>query len=61
MEKLWSECSAEEKAEVRAIDKERKALKVQFLAGAITHRKYSYRLTRLEKKLNEVQRKYDDC
>ena len=58
MDKLWSECSKEEKDEVRAIEKERKALKQQFMMGAITHRKYAYRLTLLMKKLDEVEKKY---
>ena len=58
MEKLWSECSAEEKAEVKQIEKEQKALREQFKMGAISHRKYSYRLTRLMRRLDEVERKY---
>lgn len=58
MEKLWSECSAEEKAEVKQIEREQKALREQFKMGAISHRKYSYRLTRLIRRLDEVERKY---
>jgi len=58
MEKLWSECSAEEKAEVKQIERERKSLKKQFLMGAISHRKYSYRLTKLIHRLDEVEKKY---
>lgn len=58
MEKLWKDCSAEEKAEVKAIEQEQKYLKEQFKMGAISHRKYSYRLTMLIKKLDEIERKY---
>ena len=58
MEKLWSECSAEEKAEVRQIEQERMGLKEQYRMGAIFHRKFSYRITRLMRRLDEVKRKY---
>ena len=58
MEKLWKDCSAEEKAEVKEIEKEQKYLKEQFKMGAISHRKYSYRLTMLIKKLDEIERRY---
>ena len=58
MAKYWSDCSAEEKAEVKQIEKEQKALREQFKMGAISHRKYSYRLTRLIRRLDEVERKY---
>lgn len=60
MEKLWKDCSAEEKAEVKAIEQEQKYLKEQFMMGVISHRKYSYRLTKLIKKLDEIERKYSD-
>lgn len=58
MEKLWKDCSAEEKAEVKEIEQEQKYLKEQFKMGAISHRKYSYRLTKLIKKLDEIEKKY---
>lgn len=58
MEKLWKDCSAEEKAEVKEIEQEQKYLKEQFKMGAISHRKYSYRLTMLIKKLDEIERRY---
>lgn len=58
MEKLWRDCTAEEKAEVRQIEKERKWLKEQFRIGAISHRKYSYRITKLMKRLDEVEKRY---
>lgn len=61
MEKLWRDCTAEEKAEVRAIEKERKWLKEQFRIGAISHRKYSYRITRLMKRLDEVEKRYAEA
>ena len=60
MEKLWMDCSKEERDEVRKIELERRALKLQFQSGAISHRKYSYRLTRLQHKLEEVWDKYDE-
>lgn len=58
MAKYWNECSTEEKAEVKQIEKEQKALREQFKMGAISHRKYSYRLTRLIRRLDEVEKKY---
>lgn len=58
MEKLWSECSKAEKDEVRTIEKERKWLKEQFRIGAISHRKFSYRITKLMRRLDEVEKKY---
>lgn len=58
MEKLWSECSAAEKDEVRQIEKEQKYLREQFMMGAISHRKYSYRLTKLIRRLDGIEKKY---
>ena len=58
MNKLWSDCSKEEKKEVREVAKECKYLKEQYLMGAISHRKYSYRITKLKKRLDEIERKY---
>ena len=58
MEKYWEDCSPEEKAEVSKLEKEIKALKENFKSGAISHRKYSYRKTRLKKKIDEVEKKY---
>jgi len=58
MEKLWAECSQAEKDEVRQIEKEQKGLKKQFLMGTISHRKYSYRLTKLIHRLDEIEKKY---
>ena len=37
MAKYWSDCSAEEKAEVKQIEKEQKSLREQFKMGAISH------------------------
>lgn len=58
MEKLWAECSEAEKDEVRQIEREQRGLKKQFQMGAISHRKYSYRLTKLMRRLDEVEKKY---
>lgn len=60
MDKLWKDCSDEEKAAVKEIETEQKYLREQFKMGAISHRKYSYRLTMLMKKLDDVERKYRD-
>lgn len=57
-EKLWSEVSEEEKAEVRKIEEKQKELKEQFSKGLITGRAYRYNLTRLIKKVDEVEKKY---
>ena len=58
MEKFWADCSKEEKREVKEIEKECKYLREQYLMKAISHRKYSYRITKLKKKLDEIERKY---
>ena len=60
MEKLWKDCSKEEKEAVKEIENEQKYLKEQFKMGAISHRKYSYKLTMLMKKLDEIEKKYAD-
>lgn len=60
MAKYWMDCSKEERDEVRKIELERRALKLQFQSGAISHRKYSYRLTMLMKKLDELEKKYEE-
>lgn len=60
MEKLWKDCSKEEKEAVKQIENEQKYLREQFKIGAISHRKYSYRITMLIKRLNDIERKYDE-
>ena len=58
-EKYWADCSKEEKSEVNAIERQRKALKKQFLSGEISNHEYSRKITELMKRLDEVERKYD--
>lgn len=58
MEKFWDECSEEEHKEVEQIEKKIAELYEQFKSGAINHQKFSYRRTRLRKKIDEVWQKY---
>lgn len=60
MERLWEECSKEEKAEIEAIEAKQWLLKEQFSKGEITGRKYRYNLTILLKKVDEVEKKYGE-
>lgn len=60
MEKLWDDCSQDEKMAVVQIEKEMKYLKEQFKMGAISHRKYSYRITKLIHRLDEIEEYYAD-
>ena len=59
-EKLWSEASEEEKNEVRKIETKQKELKQKFSKGLITGRAYRYNLTRLIKKVDEVEKKFKE-
>ena len=60
MEKLWEECSREEIAEVEAIEIKQRLLKERFYKGEITQRAYRNNLTRLLKKVDEVEKKYGE-
>lgn len=59
MEKFWDECSEEEHKEVEEIENKIAELNELYQNNAISHRKYSYRRTRLRKKVDEVWEKYD--
>lgn len=58
IEKLWEECSNEEKAEVFEVENDYKQLRQDYSAGKITLRQYKYRRTRLIKRLDSVEEKY---
>ena len=57
-EKLWIDCSEEEKSEVYAIEKDYRQLRQDYSTGKITLRQYKYRTTRLIKRLDMVEEKY---
>ena len=57
-EKLWAECSEEEKAEVFAIENDYRQLRQDYSTGKITLRQYKYRRTRLIKRLDSIEEKY---
>lgn len=57
-EKLWEECSEEEKAEVSEVENDYRQLRQDYSTGKITLRQYKYRRTRLIKRLDMVEEKY---
>ena len=57
-EKLWIDCSEEEKSEVYAIENDYRQLRQDYSTGKITLRQYRYRRTRLIKRLDMVEEKY---
>lgn len=57
-EKLWIDCSEEEKSEVYAIEQDYRQLREDYSTGKITLRQYKYRRTRLIKRLDMVEEKY---
>lgn len=59
MEKLWEECTDEERADVTAIELKQYRLRELYHTGMISRRQYRYNLTRLLKKLDEVEKKYE--
>lgn len=57
-EKLWSECSREEKAEVKEIEKSIRVLKEDYEKKRLSKRQYSQRKRRLNEWIDEVWEKY---
>lgn len=58
MEKLWSECSKEEKLEFAAIKNAYEHTKKQRQSNTITATEYNNRLTSLGVYLDEIEQKY---
>lgn len=58
--KLWTECSKEEREEVKKWDARRKALKATYQIGYLTPTGYEYYKEILGKELDEIERKYDE-
>lgn len=59
-EKLWKDCSKEEKAEVRKIEEDTKVLKESYEKGLLNKRQYGQRKRRILERIDEVERKYED-
>ena len=57
-EKSWKHCSKEEKEEVEQIINRQNELRELYKTGMISQRKYRYNLTLLERKVDEIERKY---
>lgn len=58
-EKLWKDCSKEEKHEVKLIEREIKDLKDDFKSGRIDEEQYNQKKKKILKKIDEVEKKYD--
>lgn len=58
MEKMWSECSVEEKREVWSIEKSLKKLKSDYSSGLITRKQYGQGKRRLREKIDKIEAKY---
>ena len=57
-EKLWVDCSEQEKAEVNQIEQSYSQLRKDFSDQKINQRQYRNRRTRLINKLNKIEEKY---
>lgn len=57
--KLWENCSKEEQAEVEEIEKSYLLLREDYERGSLTKRQYDNKRTKLLKKLDEVEKKYE--
>ena len=58
--KLWENCSKEEHQEVEEIEKSYLLLREDYERGSLTKRQYDNKRTKLLKKLNEVEAKYEN-
>lgn len=54
-EKLWEECSEEEKAEVLKIERDTKVLKESYAKGLLNKRQYSQRKRRILERIDKVE------
>lgn len=59
-EKLWSECSKEEQREVNNLERRIKYAHKKRMKGEYTHEQYMVIWKKLNKEIDEVERKYDD-
>lgn len=59
-EKLWEDCSEEEKAEVKKIEEDIQALKEDYANGLLNKRQRGQRKRRLLSRIDAVEKKYDD-
>lgn len=58
--KLWKDVSTEEKESVAHIEKQRDELNERYRNGLITKRAWKYNRTMLRKKVDELERKYNE-
>lgn len=57
--KYWIDCSKEEKAEMRKLEKESRLLRYEYLVlGILTSKQYAQRKRRLLEKVDKLERKY---
>jgi len=58
-EKLWKDCSNEEKAEFYFIQAKRYESLAKFEKGEITKQQFKYRTTKLQKRLDDLEKKFN--
>ena len=58
--KLWKNCSKEEKKAIAQIEAKRDELNELFKKGYISYRQWKYNRTMLRKKVDELERKYNE-
>ena len=58
--KLWKNCSKEEKKAIAQIEAKRDELNELFKKGYISYRAWKYNRTLLRKKVDELERKYNE-
>lgn len=57
--KCWIDCSKEERAEMRKLEKESRLLRYEYLVlGILTSKQYAQRKRRLLEKVDKLERKY---
>lgn len=57
--KYWIDCSKEERAEMRKLEKESRNLRYEYLIlGILTSKQYAQRKRRLLEKVDKLERKY---
>ena len=59
-EKLWTECSKEERDEIKHWGAKRKALKATYQMGYLTPAGYEYYKEILGKELDDIESKYNE-
>lgn len=59
MDRYWDECSPEEHAEFEELDYQRRKAKLRRWTNRMGHKQYMYELDKLERKVDKLERKYE--